>query len=369
MLALASWLGEVSLRLPTPKLLVLDVYSKLGGNKLGQVKRPLLDRHNVFTAFQTLRDMQDQIAAFFAHPKRPPRYIAIFVGQVRLTPKNFMFVKTLYYHTCNKVKRKLKGAKSISVMYDEDDEDAWDHLIYLNFDWDGGALEVNCPVELEIIMRPQIEVVCFEYGPVKTICTSIRAHELGSIACFPLLEELLVIGYILKGTTFFKDLCQSRVKRLTVNFEMQTLPQGVGLMVNLTSLDVRLDLPYAQMQGRQAVPSELGLLTNLKNLAIRGNGFVGQVPRQIGQLSRLRALTIRDTRVTTLPDELGDLACLEYLDLECNTCLYGDISFSVNRLTNLRTIFARNTKQLSSCKSAITLPGTWTDDTWTSSRC
>ena len=96
MLALASWLGEVSLRLPTPKLLVLDVYSKLGGNKLGQVKRPLLDRHNVFTAFQTLRDIQDQIARFFAHSRRPPRYIAIFVGKVRLTPKHFMFAKTLY---------------------------------------------------------------------------------------------------------------------------------------------------------------------------------------------------------------------------------------------------------------------------------
>ena len=257
------------------------------------------------------------------------------------------------------------------MMYDEDDKDVLASLTNFDISFVLGVLNVACPVEVYTILLPQLEVACFDYSPVKTIKSPIRAFELGSIACFPFLEELCITGCLKLATTIFHDLYQSRVKRLTITFEMLTLPHGVELMVNLTSFDVKLVAPCTTQgcQGYQTIPSELGLLTNLKNLAIRGNGFVGQVPRQIGQLSRLRALTIRDTRVTTLPDELGDLACLEYLDLECNTCLYGDISFSVNRLTNLRTIFARNTKQLSSCKSAITLPGTWTDDTWTSSRC
>ncbi len=366
MLALTSWLGGVSLCLPTPKLLVLDVYSKLGGNKLGQVKRPLLDRHNKFTAFQTLRDVQDQIATFFAHPKRPPRYIAIFVGQVRLTPKNFMFAKTLYRQTCDVVQRVLQGAESISVMYDEDDKDALASLINFDISFVSGVLNVACPVEVYTILLPQLEVACFDYSPVKTIKSPIRAFELGSIACFPFLEELCITGCLQFAATIFYDLYQSRVKRLTITFELLTLPHGVDLMVNLTSFDVTLVPPY-KTQACQTIPSELGLLTNLKSLAIRGDGFGGHVPRQIGQLPRLTALTIRDTRVTTLPTELGDLACLEHLDLECNTRLRGDIPSSLNHLTKLRTIRAQHTNNL--CKSEITLPGTWTDDTWTSSRC
>lgn len=364
MLALTSWLGGVSLRFSTPKLLVLDVYSKLGGNKLGQVKRPLLDRHNKFTAFQTLRDMQDQIARFFAHSRLPPRYIAIFVGQVRLTPKNFMFAKTLYHQTCDVVQRVLQGAESISVMYD--DGDALASLANFDISFVSGVLNVACPVEVYTILLPQLEVACFDYSLVKTIKSPIRAFELGSIACFPFLEELCITGGLKFDTNIFHDLYQSRIKRLTITFEMLTLPHGVDLMVNLTSFDVTL-VPPNTTRLCQKIPSELGLLTNLENLVICGNGFGGRVPHQIGQLSRLRALTIRGTQVTALPTGLGDLACLEHLDLECNTRLRGDIPSSLNHLTKLRTIRAKHTNNLS--KSAITLPGTWTDDTWTLNSC
>ena len=168
------------------------------------------------------------------------------------------------------------------------------------------------------------------------------------------------------GTTIFHDLYQSRIKRLTITFEMLTLPHGVDLMVNLTSFDVTL-VPPNTTRLCQRIPSELGLLTNLENLVICGTGFGGRVPHQIGQLSRLRALTIRGTQVTALPTGLGDLACLEHLDLECNTRLRGDIPSSLNHLTKLRTIRAKHTNNL--CKSEITLPGTWTDDTWTSNSC
>ena len=48
------------------------------------------------------------------------------------------------------------------------------------------------------------------------------------------------------------------------------------------------------------MPAEIGQLTSLRGLYLRGN-LLMSVPAEIGQLTSLRGLYLRDNELTTLP--------------------------------------------------------------------
>jgi hypothetical protein len=61
-------------------------------------------------------------------------------------------------------------------------------------------------------------------------------------------------------------------------------------------------------RGDKPLPSEVGLLRNLKTLDISGNFITGSLPSEIGHLTDLEDFNIRGCKeIISLPDTLGEL--------------------------------------------------------------
>lgn len=120
-----------------------------------------------------------------------------------------------------------------------------------------------------------------------------------------------------------------------------TIPPELG---NLTELK-RLDLRGNQLSG--SIPPELGTLTGLTELILWGNQLSGNIPPELGSLSNLRNLTLAANRLSgSIPPELGNLASLNWLNLDDNQ-LSGSIPPELGNLSNL-TILSLPGNQLSS---------------------
>ena len=89
-----------------------------------------------------------------------------------------------------------------------------------------------------------------------------------------------------------------------------TVPAEIG---QLTSLE-RLDLRGNQLTS---VPAEIGQLTSLERLWLGGNQLTS-VPAEIGQLTSLAWLWLSGNKLTSLPAEIGHLTSLRVLDLGGN---------------------------------------------------
>mmetsp|Transcript_2917 Transcript_2917/g.6491 ORF Transcript_2917/g.6491 Transcript_2917/m.6491 type:complete len:142 (+) Transcript_2917:122-547(+) len=82
------------------------------------------------------------------------------------------------------------------------------------------------------------------------------------------------------------------------------------------------------------------MLRNLNNLFLTGIGFEGTIPTEVGLLTNLVNLNLRENSPLggTIPSELGDLSRLEFLNLSTNK-LSGSMPSELGRLTNLRFFF------------------------------
>lgn len=87
------------------------------------------------------------------------------------------------------------------------------------------------------------------------------------------------------------------------------------------------------------VPSEIGLLCNLKSLNLNFGG-IKVIPTQIGQLKKLTGLYLSDNDITELPTEIGQLHKLRTLNLDNNNLHY--LPSELNNLTNLNTLFIKH---------------------------
>ncbi|CAB9520215.1 Leucine Rich Repeat [Seminavis robusta] len=118
----------------------------------------------------------------------------------------------------------------------------------------------------------------------------------------------------------------------------EVIPQQLALLSNLTTVyvvDSNLDgtLPsylseFQQLESfsmaqnkdiRGRIPSELGLLTNLKYLSLRGNRISGEVPSELGMLSSLVELELENTNLRgTLPTAICMIPNLTKLSTDCS---------------------------------------------------
>ena len=90
---------------------------------------------------------------------------------------------------------------------------------------------------------------------------------------------------------------------LESNLLRQSIPSELG---NLENLEI-LSLQVNWLTG--AIPSELGNLTNLKELHLNSNSLTGAIPPELGNLSNLESLAISWNKLSgTIPAELGKLA-------------------------------------------------------------
>lgn len=94
------------------------------------------------------------------------------------------------------------------------------------------------------------------------------------------------------------------------------------------------------LQG--ALPSEIGLLTDLQSLDLSYNSITGTIPTQLGLLSQLSYLDIAGNQIRgSIPTELCTLATLTYLSLHDNK-MSESIPSCIGYLVQLRNIRCNN---------------------------
>ena len=99
---------------------------------------------------------------------------------------------------------------------------------------------------------------------------------------------------------------------------------------------MELDLHDMDLNG--AIPTELGMLSELRRLALSRNQLTGSVPAWLGDLAHLEELTLWGNRLSgPIPSSLGNLTNLQELYLSQNR-LTGPIPTSLGDLTNLREL-------------------------------
>ena len=124
-------------------------------------------------------------------------------------------------------------------------------------------------------------------------------------------------------------------------------------------------LQALRLRGSGELPPELGMLSNLEYLSIRGvrgvrgGGLTGKIPPELGDLSNLTYLSLSGNQLSgEIPPELGKLRNLTSLYLRRNQ-LSGEIPAELEQLSNLLFVtLTRNPLSWSGC-----LPYAWYDST------
>ncbi len=116
------------------------------------------------------------------------------------------------------------------------------------------------------------------------------------------------------------------------------LPPELGQLSKLRRLLVYRDsigsLPFFD-QVRGKIPTELGQLSNLEELNLTDNALSGEIPAELGRLPNLEILSLGENRLTgMIPAELRNLSKLKELNLRYND-LRGEIPAELGQLSNL----------------------------------
>ena len=91
----------------------------------------------------------------------------------------------------------------------------------------------------------------------------------------------------------------------------------------------------SNLSGR--IPSELAMLTKLRDLVLPSNRLTGAIPPELGSLSELENLILFDNQLGgEIPNTLGELTNLEVFDVT-NNQLTGEIPTNIGRLDKLKT--------------------------------
>ena len=239
----------------------IQVYSKLGGTFLGAIQRPCVKNVD---AYLVLRELQDRIATWLCHPKMPPRYLALFVGTLRLTSPYFPFVDRLDVESSQQVLDALGKTFRVDAMWDEDLTCAKERLASKGLIVTVSGHKVSLlrdvyDVDLNEVLTMEVEAITFR-NTIREVWVYTRGETLGCINLFPHLEKLSC-GACLKEVDFER---LAQIKTLT-NLDISTtcLTDDVGLMTGLKS--VRL-----ATSDVGCIPTTIGLLTRLTHLALGG---------------------------------------------------------------------------------------------------
>ena len=291
----------------------IQVYSKLGGMFIGSIQRPCLKKE--VDAYLVLRKLQDQVATWLCHPKMPPRYLALFVGTLRLTSADFPFIDHVDAKSSRKVLDSLGKALRIEAMWDEDLTCAKNRLASRGLKLSGHDVTLmrDDGTHHKELLPMEVEACTFG-DTIHDVWAWVRTHAdtLGCIHMFPNLEKL--------SCGFLKEVDFERLSKLktlsSLSIGVKYLNEDVGFMTSLEYLS-------AELTDVGCIPTTIGLLTKLTHLGLMGS-FTGSIPREIGNLCGLTGLKIAKTQVSgSIPSEVCQLKKLTELDLSRNPRLGG----------------------------------------------
>lgn len=119
------------------------------------------------------------------------------------------------------------------------------------------------------------------------------------------------------------------------------IPSGIGLLTGLTNLTVtntNLNASTSTLTGN--IPTEIGNLTKLQVLDLRSNNLTGAIPTQVGSLTNLTYLNLSDNALSgTLPSTIfsSNLAKVTYLSF-ANNQLTGSLPNPTTNMTALQEL-------------------------------
>jgi Leucine-rich repeat (LRR) protein len=138
--------------------------------------------------------------------------------------------------------------------------------------------------------------------------------------------------------------------RLDFN-RLQTLPESIGNLVNLTDLKLFFNV-------FQTLPESIGNLVNLTDLSL-GFNELQALPESIGNLVNLTELSLGFNRLQSLPESVGNLVNLKYLRLSNNH--FSSVPECLFRLSKHCTINLENNRlseeEIARLRQRINQPG------------
>jgi hypothetical protein len=305
-------------------------------------------------AGHALRRIQDQVSLLVPHEYLPSRYLVLYVGNQRLVPWNFAFTETLCMEDCyTKVYTKAGLQDDIDVIYDEEffahaTKSLKNKGLYAYVRKGVMRVEVTPGVtfglcrRLDVLVTSELEAWTFRQK-ITGLVMWHTATSIGRLDMFPDLTFVECNGGVY--AIDFHSLATKKLSALRLRFQNffnhanQPSLLGVGDLTSLTKLDVVFEKCLYGDLKEETLPSEIGLLTNLKYLSVQGNRLCGIIPTHIGNLTHLENLCLSFTTLSgSVPSELGKLSVLRNLDLSHNPCLTGDLPQEVLGWDNLKTI-------------------------------
>ena len=215
---------------------------------------------------------------------------------------------------------------------------------------------VSIEIPSSIGMLTKLKILDLSHNHVKEI-----PSEIGLISSLHILN-LLNCGYHGPIPPAIWKLKELEILNLNENlFTDQKLPSDLGHLTNLK------ELLFADSHIKGTIPFEIGALTNLKNLEIYDNELSGTLPSSFKMLRQMKridmlnntiegtldwildmpeieVLNVRDNKFHgRIPSKIGDLKMLAWVDLSGNM-FTGEIPSSFADILNLRNLRLGNNR-------------------------
>ena len=342
MLCLSAWSSQDLSK--ASQTFGIPCYTKLGGKCVGKLRLCTST-----SAYQVLRDIQVQASKLLPHAWREFEDMMVWCDDRWLIPSGFAYRQGLTQEEEEQAWSKLRNAKRLEVMWDDNDEYAKAHVSENTFKVVGKVVQVHLDKVKEhrrevvgLLKRSRLTRVQFNgddatnYTKDVSFLKSTTFTEMTLIDTLPPdwsgcvnIEELYICSFWFRLKIPLGIGCLRNLRRLTLDgvellpqhiegLNLATLSFGrskqmelsnlVPLLVKMPNLEVLCY--HDNLKQNTLIPTELGNLVSLKVLDLQRNRFVGSIPSELGQLRNLTSLTIREDADfdLTCPQEVLDLS-------------------------------------------------------------